>query len=298
MDQPTDGSPSERTGAARAYYELTKPGIAGYVTITAGASAFVASRGAIALPLAVHTMIGTGLATAGALALNQYVEREVDAVMVRTRGRPIPSGRVEPATARNFGAALFAVGIVYLGLLSGWMPAILAAASAAAYHGAYVPLKSRSYFATLAGGVPGALPTLIGWTAATGRIDLGGLALFAIAYLWQLPHVLGLAWMLRDDYARVGFKLIPPHDDAGRVIGLHMVMATSALVPVSLVPTVLGYTGPWYFGGALLASAAFLGVAVASVRDLTDLAARRVFFASLLYHPVLLCLMLFDTIRL
>lgn len=297
MDHSTTTAPPEPTSSARAYYELTKPGIAGYVTITAGVSAFVASRGEVGLALAVHTMMGTGLATAGALALNQYVEREVDAVMLRTRTRPIPSGRVDPAAARRFGLALFGTGLVYLALLSGWMPAALAALSAAAYHGVYVPLKSRSYFATLAGGVPGALPALIGWTAATARVDLGGLALFAIAYLWQLPHVLGLAWMLRDDYARVGFKLIPPHDDAGRVVGLHMIIATSALVPVSLVPAVLGYTGTWYFGGALLASSAFLAVAVASARDLTDLAARRVFFASLLYHPVLLGLMLFDTIR-
>lgn len=291
---------TERSGtsAARAYYELTKPGIAGYVMITAGVTAFVASRGRIGLPLALHTMAGTGVATAGALALNQWKEREVDARMIRTRSRPIPSGRLTPEQGRAFGTALFVGGIVYLTLLAGWLPALLAAASAAAYHWVYTPLKSRSYFATLAGGVPGALPTLIGWTAATGRVDLGGFALFAIAYLWQLPHVLGLAWMLREDYARVGFKLIPPHDDAGKVISLHMVMATSALVPVSLVPTVLGYTGPWYFGGALLASLAFLWVSVGAARHLTDASARRVFLSSLLYHPVLLGLMLFDTVRL
>lgn len=293
-------APADAAGSrtSRAFYELTKPGIAGYVMVTAGVTAFVASRGRIELGLAVHTMLGTGLATAGALALNQWTEREVDAVMRRTRGRPIPSGRVTPRQAWVFGGLLFAVGILYLGFLAGWIPALLAAASAASYHWIYTPLKSRSYFATLAGGVPGALPTLIGWTAATGRVDLGGFSLFAIAYLWQLPHVLGLAWMLRDDYARVGFKLIPPHDDAGRVIGLHMVMATSALVPVSLVPTVLGYTGTWYFVGALLASLAFLQVSVSAARHLTDASARKVFLSSLLYHPVLLGLMLFDTVRL
>lgn len=289
---------TSRSGSGRSYYELTKPGIAGYVMVTAGVTAFVASRGRLELGLAIHTMLGTGMATAGALALNQWTEREVDAVMVRTRGRPIPSGRLTPHQAWRFGSGLFVAGILYLGILTGWLPALVAALSAASYHWVYTPLKSRSYFATLAGGVPGALPTLIGWTAATGGVSLGGFALFAIAYLWQLPHVLGLAWMLREDYARVGFKLIPPHDDAGRIIGLHMVMATSALVPVSLVPTVLGYTGFWYFAGALVASLAFLWVSVSAARDLTDASARRVFFASLLYHPVLLGLMLFDTVRL
>lgn len=300
MDDPAAPHPPATAdrSRARAYYELTKPGIAGYVMITAGVSAFVASRGRLDLLLALHTMVGTGVATAGALALNQYVERDVDAVMKRTRSRPIPSGRLTPRQGAAFGWALFLGGLAYLTALVGWLPMALAAASAAAYHWIYTPLKSRSYFATLAGGVPGALPTLIGWTAATGGVDLGGLALFAIAYLWQLPHVLGLAWMLREDYGRVGFKLIPPHDDAGRVIALHMVLATSALVPVSLVPTVLGYTGPWYFGGALVLSLAFLWVAVGAARNLTDKAARSVFFGSLLYHPALLGLMLFDTLRL
>jgi protoheme IX farnesyltransferase len=295
---PDGGAPPRSRGTARAYYELTKPGIAGYVMITAAVSAFVASRGEIGLALALHTMLGTGLATAGALALNQWVERGVDARMRRTRGRPLPSGRLRAGQARTFGLLLFGGGVLYLAVLAGWLPALLAALSAASYHWVYTPLKSRSYFATLAGGVPGALPTLIGWTAATGGVDLGGFALFSIAYLWQLPHVLGLAWMLREDYARVGFKLIPPHDDAGRVIGLHMVMASSALVPVSLVPSVLGYTGAVYFAGAFLASLAFLYVSGRAARRLTDASARRVFLASLLYHPVILGLMLLDTVPL
>ena len=125
---------------------------------------------------------------------------------------------------------------------------------------------------------------------------MGGLALFSIAYLWQLPHVLGLAWMLRDDYARVGFKLIPT--GGGRIIGMHMVTATAALLPTSITPTLLGYTGPWYLVGTLVVTSAFLVTAIAAARDLTDGAARRVFFGSLLYHPVLLGLMLFDTVRL
>lgn len=285
------------TTRARAFYELTKPGIAGYVMITAGVSAFVASRGQISLPAALHTMLGTGLATAGALALNQYVERDVDAVMVRTRFRPLPSGRLAPLTALAFGSGLLMVGVIYLAVTMGALPALLTIFSAAAYHGAYVPLKTRSSLATLAGGVPGAMPALIGWSAATGSVDWAGVSLFAIAYAWQLPHVLGLAWMLREDYERVGFKLIPPHDAAGTVIGWHMMAWLLVLVPLSGAPTWMGYTGFVYFWGALASSLVFLAVGVGAARNLTDQAARRVFFGSLLYHPVLLGLMLFDTLR-
>jgi protoheme IX farnesyltransferase len=196
-----------------------------------------------------------------------------------------------------FGSALLMAGVVYLAVAVGALPALLTVFSAAAYHGAYVPLKTRSSLATLAGGVPGAMPTLIGWSAATGTLGLGGLGLFAIAYAWQLPHVLGLAWMLREDYERVGFRLIPPHDAAGRVIGWHMTGWLLVLVPLSGVPTWLGYTGALYFWGALAVSLAFFALGVGAARDLTDHAARRVFLGSLLYHPVLLGLMLLDTVR-
>jgi protoheme IX farnesyltransferase len=298
MDDTTPRADAPSSSRARAYYELTKPGIAGYVMITAGVSAFVASRGQLTLGLAVNTMVGTGLATAGALALNQYVEREYDAIMIRTRNRPVPSKRLSPAEALTFGSLLLASGILYLAVLVGALPAVLAALSSAAYHLVYAPLKTRSSMATLAGGVPGALPTLIGWTAATGTLDLAGLGLFAIAYAWQLPHVLGLAWMLREDYARVGFRLIPPHDEAGRIIGAHIVAWLIVLVPLSGVPSYLGYTGWVYMGGALVASLSFLVVGIGAARELTDQAARKVFFGSLIFHPALLVLMLLDTVRL
>lgn len=280
----------------RAYYELTKPGIAGYVMITAGVSAFVASRGQIDLALALHVMAATGLATAGALTLNQWVEREVDARMVRTRGRPLPTGRVSPMAALAFGTVLLMGGLVWLALAVGALPALLTAASGLMYHGVYTPLKSRSFIATIAGAVPGALPMLIGWTAVTGAIDAGGLAMFAIGYLWQLPHVLGLAWMLREDYARVGFKLIPP--GGAKAIGWMMILSTAVLLPVSWAPAALDYVGMPYTVGATLLGVAFLATAIAAARDLTVATARRVFFASLLYHPLLLGFMLFDTFRL
>ena len=296
MDQATTENTTAGTSRARAFYELTKPGIAGYVMITAGASAFVGSGGSLGLLPAIHTILGTGIATAGALSLNQYAERDYDARMVRTRGRPLPSKRLEPTEALLFGTTLLLGGLIYLALAVGALPAAIAAVSALIYHGVYTPLKTRSYAATLTGAVPGALPMLIGWTAATGAIDRGGLALFAIGYLWQLPHVLGLAWMLREDYARVGFKLIP--GGGARVIGFHMVLATGLLVPVSWIPTYLGYTGMIYAVGATALGAGLMFTGASAARDLTDARARQVFFASLLYHPLLLGFMLFDTVRL
>lgn len=289
-------APTARSSRLGAYYELTKPGIAGYVMMTAGASAFVASEGNLSLPLALHTMASTGLATAGALSLNQYVEREPDAVMNRTRTRPIPTGRIDAIEALAFGVVLLLGGLVYMAAAVGALPALLTAASALMYHGVYTPLKSRSYVATLAGAVPGALPMLIGWTAAIQDFDAGGGALFAIGYFWQLPHVLGLAWILREDYARVGFQLIPP--GGARSIGLQMVASTAVLLPISWAPTLLGYTGTVYLVGATVLGLGFLGTAVAAAREMTDEKARRVFFASLLYHPILLGLMVLDTLRL
>ena len=292
-----DATPISHTPASRlkAAYDLTKPGITAYVMITAGVSAYVASRGGVGFLTAFHAVLGTGLSTAGALALNQYVERNVDAVMTRTRHRPLPTGRLTPAQAMGVGLALLVAGLGHLAYRSGLLPAAIAAISALMYLGVYTPLKRRSYVATLAGAVPGALPTLIGWTAATAALGTGALALFAIAYLWQLPHVLGLGWMLREDYAMVGFRLIP--SGGPPVVGRHMIAATVLLVPISATPTVLGYTGTWYLIGALAASSAFAGLAVRTATGLDEASARRLFLGSLLYHPVLLGLMMLDTVR-
>ena len=282
-------------GRLKAYWELTKPGITGYVMITAGVSAYVGSRGLLEVLTATNAMLGTGLSTAGALALNQFLERDFDARMERTRDRPLPSARLSPVEGLAAATLLLVAGLVYLTLASGMLPAAVAVASALAYLGVYTPLKRHSYLATLAGGFPGAFPVLIGWSAATGGLDLGALAVFGIAYLWQLPHVLGLAWMLRDDYAKVGFKLIP--DGGGRVIGRHGVTATALLVPVSLLPSFMGLTGTVYLWGALILSGGLFLVAVRSAREMTDAGARRLFLASLLYHPLLMAVMMFNTIR-
>lgn len=281
----------------RAFLELTKPGIALYVMLTGGASAYLgaARPEGDASPvwgLIVHVVCGLGLATGGALALNQYAEREADAKMRRTRGRPIPAGRVRPREAAWFGAALLGLGVAWLAWGAGPLPAGLAALSAAIYHCAYRPLKTRSYMATFVGSAPGALPMLIGWTAATRQVDPTGGALFLIGYLWQLPHVLGLAWRLRSDYARVGFRLIP--DGGKKTIGAHMIVASAVLVPVSLLPYWMGLAGPYYLLGAALLGSLLLLRAVRSAANLTSGSAARLFGASLLYHPLLLALMVAD----
>lgn len=298
--QPTSHS-SDRPSFGRAkpqrhpLYELTKPGIAGFVMITAGVSAHVATGGRPGLWMMVHTLLGTGIATGGALALNQYAERDLDARMRRTRNRPLPSGRIGPRQALAFGLALLVIGVSWLALTVGWIPAGFTLLSAAAYLFAYTPLKRRTYLATLVGAVPGALPALIGWTAAGASPGLGGWLLFGIFFLWQLPHVLALAWLLQDDYKAVGFFLTPPSDPDGARIGRHMVYHSISLLVLSVVPSVLGLTG-WIYGvGAALLSIGMLSTCVDAARDMSFPRVKRVFFASLLYQPLILILMLIDT---
>lgn len=277
-----------------AFLELTKPGIAVFVMITAGVGYYMGTRGRIMPGALIHTLVGTLLATAGALALNQYLEREPDGIMLRTRGRPIPSGRVRPGEALGLGATLFLVGTIYLAGTVGWAPAALTLLSAFAYTMVYTPLKSRSYLATPAGAIPGAMPVLIGWSAATGSLSQEALALFGVMFLWQLPHVLSLGWMLREDYARVGFYLIPPSDDAGWKIGKHLLLYTTALIPVSLSLTILGLTGRLYFWGALALGLGLMALTLPAARHMSDRTARRVFLATLAYHPLMMGLLVFD----
>lgn len=290
-DPPAEGS------RLRAYYELTKPGIAVFVMMTAGVAFYVGGRGAVDAAPLFHTLLGVLLATAGALALNQFLERGVDAVMHRTRGRPLPSGRLRPREALAFGILLLLGGVAHLAATVGWLPAVLTLASAVAYDLVYTPLKSRTYAATLVGALPGAMPALIGWSAATGTVGLGALTLFGIAFLWQFPHVLALGWLLREDYARAGFLLAPPSDPGGQKIGLQMVAYSAALLPLSLYPTPLGLTGSIYFGGALLLGTVILWWSIQARREMTRSRVRRLFFASLAYQPLLLGLMVLDTVR-
>jgi len=273
-------------GWAGAYLELTKPGITGFVALTAAASYLVAALPDIVYFDLFHLVLGTSLSTAGSLALNQYLERAPDGVMLRTRGRPVPSGRIPEAHARFFGWALLLAGVGHIWFWLGWLPALVTAAAALLYDAVYTPLKLRSPLATPVGAVPGALPALIGWTAHTGSIDARGVTLFGILFLWQLIHVLALGWNLRADYERAGFQLIPP-GSAGLVAGL-MVGYAALLAVVSTVPTVLGMAGNAYLGAAILLGAGMVAVSVAFLRNPTRRNCNRVFVGSLLYHPLLL----------
>lgn len=297
QDVPSGVPHAEQGSRLGRYYELTKPGIAGYVTITAGVAYYVATRGQVDLIPMTHMLVGVAVATAGALAMNQYVEREVDGRMNRTKSRPLPSGRMPAREALLVSWLLIIGGLGYLGMLVGILPAVLTAASAAAYILAYTPLKSHSYVATLVGAVPGAFPALIGWSAATGTLSMGAVALFLIAFLWQLPHVLALAWLLKEDYARVGFFLAPKSDKNGARLAKHMVFHSISLILVTPLPTVLGFTGNIYLGGALLLGVITLVLCLGGVRGMTRPFARRIFIWSILYQPLFLALLLIDTVR-
>lgn len=297
---PRKRSILERASRLAVFYELTKPGIAGYVMVTAGVTYFVAAGGKAEFLSVIFTLLGTVLATGGALALNQFVEWELDALMERTRGRPIPSGRMGPMEALLFGNLLALGGVALLFFMVGWLPATLTALSALSYNLIYTPLKKVSYVSTLAGAFPGAMPTLIGWSAATGDLSLEAGSIFAIAYLWQLPHVLSLGWLLRKDYARAGFYLIPKSDPHGRRIAWHISAFSATLLLVGLVPTWLEATGMIYFWGMGILGSLLLALALLTLREdrLTATAARRVFLGSLLYHPLFLLLLLLDALPL
>jgi protoheme IX farnesyltransferase len=288
----------ERASRLAVYYELTKPGIAGYVMVTAGVTYFVASGGQAEFLPVLFTLLGTVLATGGALALNQFVEWELDALMERTKTRPIPSGRMGPMEALLFGNLLALGGVALLYFTVGWLPATLTALSALSYNLIYTPLKKVSYVSTLAGAFPGAMPTLIGWSAATGTLSLEAGSVFAIAYFWQLPHVLSLGWLLRKDYAKAGFYLIPKSDPEGRRIAWHIAVFSAALFLVGLVPTWLGVTGMIYLIGMAILGGFLLALALSALggNELTSTEARRVFLGSLAYHPLFLILLLLDAL--
>lgn len=277
------------------YAELTKPGITRLVALTAAAGFYLGSRGGIDVVALVNTIIGTGLASSGSCALNHYLERDADARMRRTKNRPIPSGRVTPAQALVFSIVLGVAGVAYLLLTVNVAAAAVVAATYLVYDFVYTPLKRRSSIATLVGAIPGALPILAGWAAAGGSLaSSGGWALFAILFLWQIPHFLALAWLFREDYERGGFVMLPLTDPDGASTAFQSLNYAVGLVLVSVAPTLLGLTGNLYMGGALLLGGALLALSCGVLRERTNRSARRLFMASVVYLPALLLLMVVD----
>jgi protoheme IX farnesyltransferase len=283
-------------GTLADYLELTKPRVTLMVVVTTAIGFYLGSGAALDLAVLFHTLAGTALVAAGTSALNQYVERREDGLMLRTRHRPLPAGRLDPHRALLFAIGLSVIGILQLLLAVNIMTTMLAALTLLSYVFVYTPLKKVTTLSTLFGAIPGALPPLGGWTAAAGVITPGGLILFAILFFWQLPHSLAIATMYRDDYARGGFLLLPVVDRYGSSTRRQIVLQSLILLPLTLAPTVLGVSGPVYFVGALLLSLALLGFALHTALRDTVTAARRLLLASVVYLPLLLGLMAFDRI--
>lgn len=279
---------SRRAGAL---LELTKPRITQLVVLTAAAGFYLGAGGVVNPLLLAHALLGTALVAGGTNALNQVLERELDALMGRTRGRPLPSGRLTVRAGAAFGIAIAVAGVVYLGLAVNVVTAALATGTLVSYVFLYTPLKRRTPLNTLVGAVPGALPIVGGWTAAGGSLDTAALALFGIVFLWQLPHFLALAWMYRDDYAAAGFRMFGARDRDAGATGRWATFFAAMLVPVSLVPVVSGIAGLAYAWGAAVLGLVLLGVAVALAVGRTRVWARRLFNASVIYLPMLLALL-------
>jgi len=275
---------------------LTKPRVVLMVLVTTLMGYDVALTGPADYLRMIHLLIGSLLAAGGTLALNQYRERDLDARMDRTRARPLPAGRLQPLEAWLFGVALTLVGTVYLTALVNPLVALVTLATTILYLFAYTPLKRRTPLCTLVGAVAGALPPVAGWAAARGDVAPGAWVLFAILFLWQLPHTLAIARLYRDDYARAGVRVLPVVDPDGASTGRQVVLACVALVSVSLLPAVAGWTGPIYLAGALVLGLAFSAVGVEQALVPSPRAARHVLLASLIYLPLLLGLMAFDRI--
>ena len=273
---------------------LTKPRVVLMILVTTLVGYYVGLNGAPDWARLLHLAIGTALAAGGTLALNQYWEREVDARMERTRGRPLPDGRLMPLEALVFGAVITALGIAQLAAFVGVAAAAVTLATFALYLFAYTPLKLRSALCTIVGAVPGALPPVTGWLAARDDAGAGAWILFGILFLWQLPHTLAIARLYRDDYARAGVRLLPVIDPDGSSTERQILTGCLALLGVSLLPTLIGLAGGIYFTGALALGIGFivLGARHAIAPSLGG--ARRVLFASLLYLPALLALLAFD----
>jgi protoheme IX farnesyltransferase len=279
------------------FLELTKPRVIVMILVTTVVGYYLGSDGSGDYLRLLNTLIGIALAAGGTMALNQFLEREVDARMERTRLRPLPDGRLQPIEALAFGAAITGAGVLYLGLAVGLLPGVVTAATAGLYLGAYTPLKLRTPLCLVVGAIPGALPPVTGWVAARGEFGLGAWVLFAILFLWQLPHTLAIARLHRDDYARAGIRVLPVVDPEGASTERQIVTGCLALVAVGLLPTLIGLTGHVYFFGALALGLSFLGCGMAQAASRSVVGARRLLFASLLYLPTLLALMAFDKVK-
>ena len=279
------------------YADLFKARLTLLVLLTTAVGFYVGFRGPLNYLLMLHTLLGTALMASGASALNQLLEREYDGKMRRTQDRPLPSGRLQPMSVLWLGCILGLGGLLYLAFAVNLTTALIGAVSLLSYLFLYTPLKRITWLNTAVGAVPGGLPPLMGWTAARGHLTAEGWALFAILVFWQLPHFFAIAWIYRDQYAKAGFKMLPVIDPAGHRTGRQAAWHTLGLIPISLFPFLFKLAGPIYLFGALTLGLTFLWFAVQFARHLTVARARQLFFASILYLPLLLGLLILDKVK-
>ncbi|MDB6016085.1 MAG: Protoheme farnesyltransferase [Pedosphaera sp.] len=277
--------------------DLFKARLTFLVLLTTLVGFYVGFRGPINWLLLLHTMLGTALVASGAAALNQLLERDLDAKMRRTEDRPLPSGRMQPSTVLVLGGICGGIGLIYLAVAVNLLTSLLGAITLVSYLFIYTPLKRVTTLNTIVGAVPGALPPLMGWAAARGEVSGGGWSLFAILFFWQLPHFLAIAWIYRDQYASAGFKMLPVVDPQGERTGRQAISHTLGLLPISLAPFIFHLAGPIYLVGAFVLGLVYLWFAIQFSRQLTIPRARQLFFTSILYLPLLLGLMVIDKIK-
>jgi protoheme IX farnesyltransferase len=283
---------TEARSRATDFITLAKPRLNFLVVASSLAGYLMAGGDSADAMRLMLTLAGTALVASGASAFNQVIERGPDSLMKRTRLRPVPDGRLQPGESLLFATATSAGGLLILGAGVNLLSASVAGATLLTYALIYTPLKRHTSFATVVGAIPGALPPVIGWAAATGSLDAGAWVLFGIVFLWQLPHFLAIAWIYREDYARAGFPMLPVVEPDGRSTGRQALLYCAALLPVSLAPTLTGMTGPGYFAAALVLSLLFLGLTMKFARTRTISDARRLFFGSIIYLPILWIIMI------
>jgi protoheme IX farnesyltransferase len=277
-----------------AYLELTKPRITFLIVLTAAAGFALASTASIDYVGMLRSMLGIAMLSSGIATINQYMERDLDALMRRTAARPLPTGRLMPWEALAFGAGLTVLAEIYLAVLVNPLTALLGLTVIAGYLFGYTPLKTRTSLSTMVGAFPGAVPPLIGWAAARGTIGLEAWVLFAILFLWQFPHFLAIAWMYREDYSRAGILMLPVVEPDGKVTAQQIVVYTVLLLPVSLLPTALGISGKVYLYGAIVLGLLFLFSSLRAAFSKSRQEARRLLLASVIYLPLLFILMVLD----
>jgi protoheme IX farnesyltransferase len=291
LEKPKDLSIGEK---ASAFVELTKPRIAFLLVLTSAAGFYLGSPGSFNAALFVNSMVAIAMLAFGVATLNQYIERQLDTLMDRTATRPLPTQRLSPVEALVFGLVLCIAAELYLLFAVNGLTAILGLVVIAGYVLLYTPLKTRTSASTAIGAIPGALPPLMGWTAAANDITLGAWALFVMQFLWQFPHFLAIAWMYREQYAKAGILMLPVVEPSGRLTARQIVLFTVMLVPVSLAPFFLHFAGMIYLIGATALGLGFLGISVSAARAKTNDKARMLLLASVIYLPILFILLVLD----